>query len=118
MVTITITPEKLYAMSKSAFYRFIPCCYVNFVQGHSQMSFDMNMVAASHRKTERRKITALVLAYCSDEHIDNFSKWLSDYFSRPMQREIFDLAIYENGKIVPEKGLEKALNKLKKEVIL
>lgn len=114
MVVIPITSADLYDISKSKFFRYIPHCCVNFVHGHLQMTFDMNMVAATHKRAERRKIVALALAYCSDELIDDFSKWLSDYFSEAMQIRIFDLTVDKNGKIVPGKELEKALNNLRK----
>lgn len=120
VVSFQITAAELYSFSKDAFYKIIPNCTVKFAReysqmfGYSSMSFDMGAVAINQKKTKRREITALVIAYCPDEHLDCFSQWLSDYFSKSMQKDIFDLTVDENGKIVPEKGLEKALNKLRK----
>ncbi|MBP0958407.1 MAG: hypothetical protein J5997_13720 [Oscillospiraceae bacterium] len=78
------------------------------------MFFNLRTVAAEQDKVGRRKIAALVIAKCSEEHICNFSQWLTDYFSPDMQEEIFSLSVGVNGQIIPDKMLEKALKNIRK----
>lgn len=112
MVDLTITAERLYSMSKSAFYDCIPDCEIYYVHGCSQMSLNFKNIAAHQKKTNRRTAVALALKYCAADQIRFFSQWLTDYFSCKMQKEIFELSISENGEILPEKMLEKALKNI------
>lgn len=112
MHSFTILAADLYHYSKSAFFRMIPDCIVSFVDGRTQMSFNLRTVAADQDKVGRRKIAAFVIAKCSEEHICNFSQWLTDYFSPDMQEKIFSLSVGINGQIIPDEMLEKALKKI------
>lgn len=114
MQSFTILAADLFYFSKSAFFRMIPDCQVNFVDGCTRMFFNLRTVAAEQDKVGRRKIAALVIAKCSEEHICNFSQWLTDYFSPDMQEEIFSLSVGVNGQIIPDKMLEKALKNIRK----
>lgn len=111
MKSFTIPAPDLYAVSRRTFYRYIPDCEVNFVHHSAQMFFNLRRVAEDSPKSDRRKVIALVIKKCPAEQRSRVVEWLTDYFSPDMQRDIFDLTI-SNGKILPEKMLEKALNKI------
>lgn len=112
MVMFSISADSLYATSKSMFYAYIPDCTLNFVHGYTRMSLNFRRIAATQKKTNRRKAVALVLKYCPADQIELFSRWLTDYFSDKMQMGIFELSVDENGKILPGKMLEKALKNI------
>lgn len=104
----------LYACSKKLFFRLIPDCDVNFIDGHTQMFFNLREVAEQQKKADRRKIAALVIGKCTEEHINRFVSWLSEYFSVGMQEELFDLVIGENGKILLGNKLRVEINNIRK----
>lgn len=114
MKEFTIQAHRLYDYSKRLFFSLVPDCEVNFVDGCSQMFLNLRMIASEQNKTQRRKIMALVISKCSEEHIKRFTEWLTDYFSAGMQEELFSLTVGAEGKIIPDKMLEKALNNIRK----
>lgn len=114
MKEFILSADELYTISKSAFYSFIPDCEVNFVDGYTQMFFNLRKVAAKSPAKDRRKIIALVISKCSENHINRFVTWLTDYFSNKMMIDIFGLTVDAEGNIKPEKTLEKALINIRK----
>ncbi len=114
MQKFEIDADKLFAVSKPAFFRLVPCCDVNFVHGYSQMFLNIHKVAQEQPKGKRIETIALVLSYCNQEHIEKFKQWLIDYCSMKMQNDLFDLTVSVGGEFICGKMLERAINKLRK----
>ena len=118
MQKFEISAPDLYAISKAAFFRLIPYCEVNLVQGYAQMFFSVDKVAKEQNKTKRIEIMSLILVFCECDQQTRVGDWLNSYFSANMQKELFDCTVFYDGlagyQFVPGKSLERAISKNKR----
>ncbi|MGN0674691.1 MAG: hypothetical protein ACI4KG_03000 [Oscillospiraceae bacterium] len=114
MKNFTIPANQLYYLSESAFFALLPNCEANFVHDSTQMWFNLGKVARYGSRKQRLEAMAHIITYASDSKINEVKIWLNEYFSPNMQSEIFGLTVSESLEIIPDKALERAINKLSK----
>lgn len=91
MIDLTISPERLYTLSKSAFFASIPDFEISACFSCTQMFFNLRVLAKEKNKTERIKAMAIILNYAPEDKKELMRRWLDGYFSRTMQSNLFGL---------------------------
>lgn len=112
MKEFTLSADKIYAISKRAFFTWLPNCEASVVRGCSQWHFNLGSIAKDGEKKQRIEIIALIIVSSPEEQVKKVKEWLTNYFSPKIQKELFDLEINDFSEIIPGRRLERAINRL------
>ncbi|MBP1561908.1 MAG: hypothetical protein J6C96_11810 [Oscillospiraceae bacterium] len=112
MKEFTLSADKIYTISKRAFFTLLPNCEASVVRDCSQWHFNLGSIAKDGEKKQRIEIIALIIVSSPEEQVKKVKEWLTNYFSLKMQKDLFDLEINDFSEIIPGRRLERAINRL------